>query len=395
MTTVAGAGSSGLGILLAGLALAVAACSPTQASPSPTTGPIASGPPAGSPGASGAAVTCAAQLKVGLVTSAGPVTDQGFNQSAYEGMAAARTEAPTCFDTDAIETEDPADWVKNIAAFTEGLFDVVIGVGPPIANSIGDAAAAYPDIQFLTIDGGPSGCPPGSTPDCVVHDSAWATNGVTLLFAEDQAGYLAGVLAASMSKTGHVGVVGGVATQASAERYVEGFVNGARSVKPEIIVDVLYATSYDDAPQGSDAAKVMIGAGADVIFGAAGLTGNGALSAACESANVFAIGVDTDQYVTTPELGKCLLSSAVKNVRGAVRDALLRIASDQFQPGGHVDTAATGGVGLAPFHDFDAQVPQTVKDLVDTTLAGLADGSIATGVTVDGVTEVPATGPTT
>ena len=109
---------------------------------------------------------------------------------------------------------------------------------------------------------------------------------------------------------------------------------------------------------------------------------------------VLAIGAETDQFGTIPELQKCLLSSAMKNVKGAVHDALVRIASDAFQAGFHSDNAATGGVALAPFHDFDSQVPQAVKDLLATTLAGLADGSIKTGVTVDGTTEVPASGPT-
>jgi basic membrane protein A len=384
-------------LLLTGVALVANACGIGGATPSPTPLPEVTEQPtsaAGSPAATDAGLTCAAKLKVGIVTDVGRVDDKGFNQSTYEGMQAAATEAPTCFDTDYIETTTAADYAKNIESFTDAEFDVVIGVGPLLANDLGDAAAANPNGKFISVDGAPVGCPTGSAPDCVAHDGTWITNGESLFFAEDEAGYLAGVLAASMSKAGHVGVVGGPAGQPSYERYVEGYFNGARSVKPDIPVALVYATTVSDPPSGNAAAKQMIDGGADLIFAAAGVTGNGALSAVCEATGVLAIGAETDQYGTIPELQKCLLSSATKNVKGAVHDALIRIASGQFQAGLHIDNAATGGVVLAPFHNFDSQVPQAVKDLLATTLAGLADGSITTGVTVDGSTAVPASGPT-
>jgi basic membrane protein A len=128
----------------------------------------------------------------------------------------------------------------------------------------------------------------------------------------------------------------------------------------------------------------MIDAGADVIFGAGGLTGNGALEAACANDGVLAIGVDTDQYETLPSVQECIVSSATKNIVEAVKNSLLRIAQDQFTPGFHTDDASTNGIALAPFHDQDANVPAEVKTLLDTTLAGLADGSIVPNVTVDG-----------
>ena len=385
--------------VLAALTLAASACvggatsSPT-AQPQPSEAGPATGQPAGSPAATQAGLTCPAKLKVGIVTDVGRLDDKGFNQSTYEGMQAAVSEAPTCFDTDYIETDTAADYARNIESFTDAEFDIVIGVGPSLANDLGDAAAANPTIKFIDVDGAPAGCPAGSPAECVVHDSTWTTNGESLFFAEDEAGYLAGVLAASMSKAGHIGVVGGPAGQPSFERYVEGYFNGARSVKPDIPIDLVYTATASDPPSGNAAGKPMIDGGADVIFAAAGTTGNGALSAVCEATGVLAIGAETDQFWTIPELQKCLLSSAMKNVKGAVHDALVRIAANAFTAGFHSDNAATGGVALAPFHTFDSQVPQAVKDLLATTLAGLADGSIKTGVTVDGSTEVPASGPT-
>jgi basic membrane protein A and related proteins len=358
----------------------MAEATPTQAATeAPTEAPTSEPTPV--------AVTCDTPLRVGLVTDVGRVNDKGFNQSAYEGMLAAQTAAPTCFETDFIETISQSDYQANIAQFTDAGYDVVIGVGFLLGNDLGDAAKENPEIVFVSVDGIPE----------AGHDESWFTNGESLFFAEDQAGYLAGVLAASMSETDHIGVVGGLLVVPPVELFVEGYINGARSVNPDITVDFVYTTSFVDPPQGSNAAQQMLDQGADVIFAAGGLTGNGALSAACERRaagdNVWAIGVDTDQFETLPEVQDCLLSSATKNILGAVRDSLLRIAAAEYTPGVHVDNAATGGIGLAPFHNFEGDVPQDVIDLLDQTFAGLADGSIVTGAVVDQNTVVPDSGP--
>jgi basic membrane protein A len=370
--------------LFAGLAIIVAACGPGAATTSPSTAPSTapsvapSDAPSDAPSVepSAEAITCDTALKVGLVTDVGRVNDKGFNQSAYEGMLAAAEAAPTCFETEYIETTSQSDYATNIAQFTEGGSDIIIGVGFLLGDALGDAAKANEDKKFISVDGVPN---PG-------HDESWMTNGESLFFAEDQAGYLAGVLAASLSEAGHIGVVGGLLVVPPVERFVEGYINGAKSVNPDITVDFVYTTSFTDPPQGNNAAQQMIDAGADIIFGAGGLTGNGALEAACAAEGVLAIGVDTDQYETLPSVQSCIVSSATKNIVEAVKNSLLRIAQDEFTPGFHTDDASTDGIGLAPYHDQDANVPAEVKTLIETTLAGLADGSIKTNVTVDGAT---------
>ena len=367
--------------LFAGLAIFVAACTsggattapsaPASVAPSAPASVEPSAPASVEPTAE--VITCDTKIKVGLVTDVGRVNDKGFNQSAYEGMLAAAEAAPTCFETDYVETTSQSDYATNIAGFTDSGSNVVIGVGFLLGDALGDAAKANPDIKFISVDGVPN----------KGHDESWMTNGESLFFAEDQAGYMAGVLAASMTKTNHVGVVGGLVVVPPVERFVEGYIDGAKSVKADITVDFVYTTSFVDPPQGSNAAKQMIDKGADVIFGAGGLTGNGALEAACQATGVYAIGVDTDQYETLPSVQKCILSSATKNIVGAVRDSLLRIAQDKFTPGFHTDNAATDGIGLAPFHDKEADVPADVVTLLETTKAGLADGSIVPKVTID------------
>ena len=369
--------------LFAGMAILVAACggggasaSPSgAASVAPSTAPSGAASVAPSEAASDAptGLTCDTPLKVGLVTDVGRINDKGFNQSAFEGMEAAKAEAPTCFETEFVETTSQSDYAANIASFTDSASNVVIGVGFLLGDGLGTAAIENPGIKFISVDGEPN--PPNNT--------SWMTNGESLFFAEDQAGYMAGVLAASLSKTNKIGVVGGLVGVPPVERFVEGYIDGAKSVKPDIEVAFVYTTSFVDPPQGKNAAQQMIDDGADVIFGAGGLTGNGALEAACQADGVFAIGVDTDQYETLPSVQKCIVSSATKNVAGAVKDSLLRIAADKFTPGLHRDNASTNGIGLAPFHDMDAQVPADVKALLETTFAGLADGSIVPKVVID------------
>ena len=368
--------------LFAGLAIFVAACSgggatasPSAESAAPTVAPSVEASAEATPEPSEATgVTCDEPLSIGLVTDVGRVNDKGFNQSAYEGMLAAAEAAPSCFETEYIETTSQSDYAANIAQFTDSGADVVIGVGFLLGDALGDAAKENPDVKFISVDGVPN---PG-------HDESWMTNGESLFFAEDQAGYMAGVLAASMTESDHIGVVGGLVVVPPVERFVEGYIDGAKSVNPDIQVDFVYTTSFVDPPQGSNAAQQMIDNGADVIFGAGGLTGNGALEAACQADGVYAIGVDTDQYETLPSVQKCILSSATKNIVEAVKNSLLRIAQDQFTPGFHTDDASTNGIGLAPFHDMDADVPADVKALLDETFAGLADGSIKPNVVIDG-----------
>ena len=367
--------------LFAGLAIIVAACSdggasasPSAESAAPTVAPSVEASAEATPEPTAEGLTCDTPLSIGLVTDVGRVNDKGFNQSAYEGMLAAAEEAPSCFDTEYIETTSQSDYAANIAQFTDSGADVVIGVGFLLGDALGDAAKENSDIKFISVDGVPN---PG-------HDESWLTNGESLFFAEDEAGYLAGVLAASKSTSGHIGVVGGLVVVPPVERFVEGYINGAKSVNPDIQVDFVYTTSFVDPPQGSNAAQQMIDSGADVIFGAGGLTGNGALEAACQADGVLAIGVDTDQYETLPSVQSCILSSATKNIVEAVKNSLLRIAQDAFTPGFHTDNAATNGIGLASFHDMDAEVSADVKALLDETYAGLADGSIKTNVVIDG-----------
>lgn len=267
------------------------------------------------------------------------------------------------------------DATADIKAYADSSYDVVIGVGQVLGDALGDIAATHSGTRFIGIDAAP-----GPT-----HDSTWPTNGESLFFAEDQQGYLAGVMAALVSQSRNVGVVGGLALVPQVESAVEGFLHGAAATTPGITVQFAYTTSFSNPAQGGAAAKAMIAKGADVIFSTGSATGDGALLAACK-AGVTAIGSNTDQALSLPAAAPCLISSAMKNVLGALTGALLRLAGGSFSPGYHTDDATTGGIIMAPPHELAGQLSSTIQDRLAATLRGLADGSIRPNVVVDGKT---------
>lgn len=369
--------------LAAFIALA-AACSPAAPSGPPdsdgaaSVGPsdTGSGPSIGpTDGPSPSSLACTHQFRVGLVGQPGSLADNGYNQSAAAGLDAASAAAPSCFRTEAVASKTVDDAAKDLQAYAEGGYDVVIGVGQSLGDALGDVAGTHPNVRFIGVDAAP-----GPT-----HDSSWQTNGESLFFAEDQQGYLAGVLAALVSHTRNIGVVGGLLLVPQVESSVEGFLHGAAATLPGITVQFAYTTSFSDPAQGRAAATAMIAKGADVIFSSGRATGDGALLAACK-AGVLAIGSDTDQALSLPAAAPCLISSAMKNVTGALTAALVRLASGSFTPGFHTDDAASGGILLAPGHDLAGDLSVANQDSLDATLRGLADGSLRPNVVIDGKT---------
>jgi basic membrane protein A and related proteins len=368
---------------LAAVLLLAAACAPAQptgpaGSLAPSLAPIdASELPSVGPsgGPSPTLASCSQPLRVGLVAEPGSLTDNGYNQSSVAGLAAAAATAPDCFSTDGVEPKSIDDAAGDIKGYADAGYDVVIGVGQQLGDSLGDVAALYPGVKFIDVDGAP-----GPT-----HDSSWSTNGESLFFAEDQQGYLAGTLAALLSTSHTVGVVGGLLLVPQVESSVEGFLHGAVAAVPGTTAEFAYTTSFSDPGQGAAAATAMVVKGADVIFSTGSATGDGALLAACR-AGVLAIGSDSDEALSLPKAGPCVVSSAMKNVTGALTAALLRLASGGFTPGFHTDDASTGGVLLAPGHERSADITPAIQARLDATLRGLADGSIQPKVVIDGKT---------
>lgn len=309
---------------------------------------------------------------VRLVTDIGRVDDGTFNQLAYDAMVA----ASDClgFETSFIETVSEADYATNIDTALSARTDVLITNGFLIATDTLTAAQENPDIDFIGIDQFHEEFPP---------------NYVGVLFREDQGGYLAGTMAALLTESNVVGVVGGREDVPPVVRFVNAFEQGAKAVNPDIRVLSTYNESFTDPNKGASDAQQFIGEGADVIFGAGGQTGSGAIAEAAEQ-GLWAIGVDQDEYFTTFNGGQApgsehLATSAIKRVDLAVFRNIVASIKGEFEGGVYQLEAANDGISYAPFHDAD--IPDDVAQQLEETRQGLADGSIDTGV--DPVTGLP------
>ena len=196
-------------------------------------------------------------------------------------------------------------------------------------------------------------------------------------FNEDESGYIAGVLAASLSESGVIGVVAGREDVPPVVKFVNGYTAGAQSVNPDIRVLSIYNESFTEPAKGASDAAQFIGEGADVIFGAGGPTGSGGVEAAAE-AGVWAIGVDQDEYFTTFAGGTApgsefLASSAIKRVDLVTFRLIADSVQDTFEGGLFVGTAANDLITYAEAHDAD--LPAEAVAAVEAARVGLADGS--------------------
>jgi basic membrane protein A len=302
---------------------------------------------------------------VGLVTDVGKIDDKSFNQSTWEGVKQAEKDLGA--KVQYIETTDSKDYAKNIAQFADAKYDVIVTVGFALGEATQAAGKQYPDVKFIGVD--------------QAQGDTKVANVVGLVFPEDQAGFLAGALAAQMSKSGKLGAVLGTDAVPAVWRFGEGYRAGAKYVKPDVEVNVVYHNdvgfdkTFTDPEWGKTTALSMIDKGVDVVFGAGGKTGNGALLG-CAEKNVMAIGVDTDQYLTVPEAQKVLLTSAMKLLIPGTFNLIKAAKDGKFQAGGDF----VGQAGLAPYHDFDSKVPADVKAKIDEINKALLDGSLKTGV---------------
>lgn len=346
------------------LGMLVMACAQAPA-PAPAQPAAPAQPTAAAPAAAGKIA------KIGLVTDVGKVDDKSFNQSSWEG-AQCGAKAVGASEIKYIETTDPKDYEKNIQQFADNGYNVIVTVGFALGDATYKMAKQYPDIKFIGVD--QFQAKDDNHPDIPLANLAG------LVFDEDKAGFLAGALAAEMSKSGKIGAVLGTDAVPPVWRYGEGYKAGAKYVKPDIDVTVVYHNdvgfdkTFTDPEWGNTTALSMIDKGVDVVFGAGGKTGNGALIGTAGK-GAMAIGVDTDQYLTVPEAQKALLTSAMKLLDTGVCDIIKNTAEGKFT-GGNV----VGPVSLAPYHDFDSQVSADIKAKIDELKKGLEDGTIKTNV---------------
>lgn len=379
--------------MFTGMALLVAACGGGGA----TTAPASEAPASEAPASEAPSVeptSALTPIKVGVVTDVGQLEDKSFNQSSNEGALAAAEASGG--EHDVIVTQNISDYANNIQQFIDADFDVIVTVGFLIGTDTAKAAKANPDIKFIGVDQGicvDENGDPDSTFTCAGDAATLLPNYQGIVFAEAQPGYLAGIVAASLSKSGTIGAVGGTNVP-PVVAYWRGYENGATTINPDI--KVLYqetdpdpAKGFNDPAKGRTIGDQFIGQGADVLFQIAGLTGQGVLEAACD-AGIHGIGVDVDQALSVPTSAKCIVTSAEKKLKDTVEAVVTSVASNTFQAGTVVYNASStpAAIGLAPYHDnaalITADIQSKIDEAFDAFVAGTLDPCAPIKCTVSG-----------
>lgn len=320
--------------------------------------------------ASSAATLDGSSVKVGLAYDIGGRGDQSFNDSAAAGLdLAVKDFGVETKELEATSGETDAQKEERLNSLVDAGYNPIIAVGFAYAASMDKVAKANPDVNFAIIDDASSQLP----------------NLANLTFAENQGSYLVGAIAAQASKTGNVGFVGGVNVPLI-QKFQAGFEAGAKAVNPDIKIQVKYLTEppdfsgFGDPAKGKVAAEGMFQNGADVVYHAAGGSGAGVFEAA-KAAKGWAIGVDSDQYLTAaPEVKDVVLTSMLKRVDVAVYEFIKSFVAGSPLTGIQVFDLAQGGVGYSKSNP--AVEPYEAK--TDELAAQIVDGSITVPETVSG-----------
>ncbi|MFI2612317.1 BMP family protein [Kitasatospora sp. NPDC018619] len=278
-------------------------------------------------------------LKVGMAYDIGGRGDQSFNDSAARGLDRAKSELGVAVtEAEAKPGEAEADKETRLKNLIDGGYKTIVAVGFVYQQAVNKVAKDNPGVKFAIIDS---------------NDKDQPANVTSLLFAEQEGSYLAGVAAANKSKAKHVGFIGGVQSELI-KKFEAGYKAGVKSVDPNITVETTYLstppdfTGFTSPDKGKEAAQGQLDKGADVIYTAAGSSGNGAIEAV-SNAGKMAIGVDSDQ-ANQPALAKyknAILTSMVKNVDTAVFSYVQSVKQGQTPTGIKLFDLKADGVSLS------------------------------------------------
>ena len=296
----------------------------------------------------------ATKIKIGMVTDTGGINDQSFNQSTWEGLSALPTDE---FEIAHLVSKTDADYDTNIQTFIDDGYDLILCTGFKLAEATKKAAEANPDQKFAIIDDASIDLP----------------NVACLMFAQEQASYLVGIVAGMASESGVVGYVQGMVSE-NMNLFGIGFIEGVLSVNPDAEVLQYNANSFGDVAAGSAAVKNFVTKGADVVYHAAGGTGAGVITG-CQENGIYAIGVDADQSYLAPET---VITSAMKRVDIAAQDISKAVKEGTFKGGITMYDINNGGVDVAPTQDL---LTDDMIAAVEAAKADLQSGAIVVSTT--------------
>ena len=375
----------------ASAAIIIAACGGGgTASQAPSTqGTSSEAPGTGAP--SGAAINW-----IGCVAfDTGGLGDKGFNDLAMKGLNDAKALGFTTFFS---EAKGSTDYANNIQSLVDKGCQSIVTVGFLQADATKAAVAANPDIAFAQVDTAWNAAGPDFIPGNA-DDTPQPKNFTGLDYQVDQSSMLAGYLAASFTKTGKIGTYAGQAFPGTT-RFMDGLYAGIQyfnqQKKPATPVTLVGwdATQKDptktatlvggsggndtwsNPTKGKQFAQTFLDNGVDIVHPVAGGTGNGTIET-MHNAGKWAIGVDTDQYISIgPPTNGALLTSSQKAIDVSVLDFFKSSSAGNLGGKDYSGTLANNGVLLSPFHDYDSQISQATKDEIAALKAALVDGSV-------------------
>jgi basic membrane protein A and related proteins len=385
-------------------AILIAACSGSGATPAPasqaasqapSTAPsVAASEPASAPASAEASQALNTDYMACVAFDTGGLGDKGFNDLAKKGLDDAKALG---FKTASAEAQGSTDYEGNIQRLIDGGCQTIITVGFLQGSATAKATLDNPTIAFGQVDAtwnplgddftaGTADDPPPGVP----------ANFTGLDYQVDQAAMLAGYLAASFSKSGKVGTYGGLAFP-GVTRFMDGWYAGVQYFNQQKGKNVEVVgwdgslpdptttgtfvggsggtDTWNDPSKGEQFAKTFLDNGVDIVHPVAGETGNGTIKAML-AANKWAVGVDNDQAITLPDYAGAILTSAQKAIDVSVLDVIKKTSAGDLGGEDYSGTLANSGVLLAPFHEFDSEIPAETKAELETLKAAIADGSV-------------------
>ena len=361
-------------LTLAGALISAAALTLPSCAEAPGTGSSSAAPsaPVSAPSASGSGA--AAGFKACMISDTNGFDDKSFNQTSFKGMTDAKAELG--LQTAQVQSRAASDYAKNIQSMVDANCNIIVTVGFLLGDDTLAAAKKNPDIKFAIVDNNDPKAYPA------------VTNLKPLIFNTAQSSFLAGYLAAGMTKTKKVGTFGG-AKIPTVTVFMDGFSQGVDHYNKQKSADVQvlgwdaakqdgqFTGDFTDTKGGQRTAEGLISQGADIVFPVAGSAGLGALQAAKASGGkVNGIWVDTDGCVSAEQYCSNIITSVYKGMDVAVHDAIKAASDGSFSNEPYVGTLENDGTGLSPFHNFDSKIPAELKSELDALKADIISGKI-------------------
>jgi len=351
-------------------ALALAGCGNRASDSSSATETPTSSAPTASDSASSSPTADNSAFKACMVSDSGGFDDKSFNQTSHDGLVNAASDLGVT--TAEVESSSDAEYADNINEMVKANCNSITTVGFLLGDATEASAKKNPDIDYQIVD--------------FAYDKA-PKNLKGLTFDTGQPSYLAGYLAAAESKSGIVGTFGGLNIP-TVTIYMDGFLQGVQKYNEDNGADVKvlgwngkdgsFTQDFESKTKGQTVAEGLIQQGADILFPVAGPAGLGGLQAA-KDAGAHAIWVDTDGCVSAPEYCDILLTSVMKGMDVAVEEGIKESLDGTFNNELYNGTLENGGVGLAPYHDMDGSIDQSVKDKIEELKSQIIDGTIKVG----------------